>query len=195
MTVTTLQLKIVASTVLALGIFAGGLWTGKQVWKPKIAQVIPQAQINLAGGAVIAPVRVDPGAKPLIPQVPAGYKVLRQGQVFVSPGATETNGANPPAIPKIDWELLGDPQGNERFAVASPDGQIEAVTDVVVSGPPSAPVIRPNALGASWDPANGTYGVWYSRDWHLIRAGVEVDQIRVSGNTTLAATVKLGIIF
>jgi len=57
MTVTTLQLKIVASTVLALGIFAGGLWTGKQVWKPKIAQVIPQAQINLAGGAVIAPVR------------------------------------------------------------------------------------------------------------------------------------------
>jgi len=149
-------------------------------------------------GGLVLETKPDPNAKPLM-EIPKGYRVERQGEVTIQPNPKEDLApipgshptenqpqlSNPSLMPqtpfKIQWSLVSKPDGTERVIFRSNDGTILDGVDVPVRQAAPPPKELKYAAGASYNPADKTYGAWVTRDLGPFRLGLDVYQQRTPG--------------
>ena len=158
----TTQIKIAAVSVTGILILCSGMWIGYRMARGKMIPTKPEPQVIQADHSTVlatVPVAV---IQPTT-QIPRGAKVLQSGTLVLSKssgGTGPTNGTGPkegatpgaslPAIPKIDFSVVQEPDGADRI-IAKADGYDVTGTDMVLAEHPG-PTLKRELLGlAGWD--------------------------------------------
>jgi hypothetical protein len=180
-----------------------GFWLGWRVHRPVSIRETAAPQVTLPSGGIVA--ERTPG-KPLPPIAKEAARELkgkptRGGHVTVQP---RTSDAAPSEMPvagsagpaslcscapvRVDWSLIGLPDGSSRMAFASDATILQAIDIPVDSASYGKP--KPWAVGVSYS-TERTWGGWVTRDAGPFTFGVEVE----NGRDGLAAEAMVGIRF
>jgi len=161
-------LKVLPYAVVGLLGFAAGWWAFRP--RPAAPAVHRDAQ-RLPGGTLV--LQQDPAssrqARAAVPQVelPQGGKLTRASSFTVRPKPAEGLPGIPDgaALPEVHLQLaeVKMPDGSDRIAVKSPDGEVVGGQDLVVSGPTKSG--HGWGVGAFWNPGTKAYGPVVAKDW------------------------------
>lgn len=179
---------IIALVALALAVGAGW-WLGRPA---KVVET-PAFEVIQDDGSKILTRAPDAKAKPK-QQIPKGTTLERTIHIEAQGQGIKLPDGKMGVCPKvsIDLSLVRESNGMKRVVASSPDGQIVGAVDVPVET--AAPVEdHPWAVGASYNPANQTGGIWVERDIGRIRVGVDLNQSRPNLAAPMGTEVRVRV--
>jgi len=202
---------------LAMGAVLGlvvGLAVGWRFYRSAPAPVeTPASAVRQADDSLVVARAPDSAPGPAPHLIPAGGREERRIRIVVKPRPvsgppsvagsapshestpTSTGAACPPCGPftcapvAVDLSLVRMPDQTRRVVASSPDGEVIGGVDIPIERERIRRELR-WAAGATYDPADRTWGGFLNRDLGPFRLGIEAHQERPTG---AAARVMVGV--